>query len=190
MPNTTYGLLMLTRSHRIDSPSAANSARTGRPNACNLCHLDRTLAWADEKLVTWYGASPSKLTDGEREIPAGAAWLLKGDAVQRATAAWHFGWEPAIEATGKQLQPPLLARSLSDPYAAVRYLSERSLRKFAGYEEFAYDFTRYSGKERAAENAALAIYRASAAASSPLLEDGQIERLRAERDNSARKIRE
>ena len=41
MPNTTYGLLMLTRSHRIDSPALE---RGDRPNACNLCHIDRSLA--------------------------------------------------------------------------------------------------------------------------------------------------
>jgi hypothetical protein len=45
MPYTTYGLLKTIRSHQISSPSVAASLQTGRPNACNLCHLDRTLAW-------------------------------------------------------------------------------------------------------------------------------------------------
>src|SRR5437867_304716 len=43
MPHTTYGLLKSIRSHWIDSPSVQSSLKTGRPNACNLCHLDRSL---------------------------------------------------------------------------------------------------------------------------------------------------
>lgn len=50
MPHTSYALFKGIRSHRIDSPSAANEVRTGRPNACNLCHLDRTLEWTADKL--------------------------------------------------------------------------------------------------------------------------------------------
>src|SRR5262249_37039935 len=40
MPHTTYGLLKTIRSHQISSPSVQASLDTGRPNACNLCHLD------------------------------------------------------------------------------------------------------------------------------------------------------
>jgi hypothetical protein len=55
MPNTTYGLLKATRSHRISSPSVAETLKAGRPNACNLCHLDQTLKWTEEKLAEWFG---------------------------------------------------------------------------------------------------------------------------------------
>ena len=46
MPYTTYGLLKTIRSH-TDQQSVGRRRRveTGRPNACNLCHLDKTLAW-------------------------------------------------------------------------------------------------------------------------------------------------
>ncbi|MEW6273281.1 MAG: cytochrome c3 family protein, partial [Thermodesulfobacteriota bacterium] len=50
MPNTAYGLQKATRSHEITSPSVVESAEVGRPNACNLCHLDRTLAWTADEL--------------------------------------------------------------------------------------------------------------------------------------------
>lgn len=190
MPNTTYGLMQITRSHRIDSPSARNSSHSGKPNACNLCHLDRTLEWADDALVTWYGGKPTLFSAEEREVPAAAYWLLKGDAVQRATAAWHLGWEPAMDASGTNLQPPLLARALADPYAVVRYLTERSLRKFGGYENFEYDFTLLEEDQKASEAAALAIYQSGAETFENRLTDARIERLRAERDNSDRTVRE
>ncbi len=45
MPYTTYGLLKTIRSHTVSSPSVAESVESGRPNACNLCHLDKSLAW-------------------------------------------------------------------------------------------------------------------------------------------------
>src|SRR4029453_3531650 len=43
MPFTTYGLLKTVRTHQISSPSVKATLETGRPNACNLCHLDKTL---------------------------------------------------------------------------------------------------------------------------------------------------
>lgn len=42
MPHTSYALFRAIRSHQIASPGVAASARYGTPNACNLCHLDRT----------------------------------------------------------------------------------------------------------------------------------------------------
>ena len=41
MSHTAYGLLKAIRSHHISSPSVASSVQTGRPNACNQCHLDK-----------------------------------------------------------------------------------------------------------------------------------------------------
>jgi predicted CXXCH cytochrome family protein len=61
MPHTRYGLLNASRSHAIDSPSVASSVESGRPNACNACHLDRTLAWTARRLTEWYGAPPAEL---------------------------------------------------------------------------------------------------------------------------------
>src|SRR5262249_10045543 len=55
MPHTVWGLIKGIRSHEISSPTAQESVRFGRPNACNLCHLDQTLAWTAEHLHAWYG---------------------------------------------------------------------------------------------------------------------------------------
>ncbi|MFT5441762.1 MAG: hypothetical protein ACI8W3_000804 [Myxococcota bacterium] len=190
MPNTTYGLLMLTRSHRIDSPSVANNKATGKPNACNLCHVDRPLAWADERLVSWYGTTPTELDQDEREVPAAALWLLKGDAVTRATAAWHLGWEPAMRASGTKTQPRLLARGLGDPYSAVRYLSEQSLRKFKGFEDFDYDFTQPVAQQSEPVMQALRLARPKAGEPKPALAGTRVLELIRERDRSIRRIRE
>lgn len=140
MPYTTYGLLRAMRSHRIDSPSAAVSSSTGRPNACNLCHLDKSLAWTATHLTAWYQASSVTVGDDEETVSAALLWLLKGDAVQRAVTAWNMGWDPAHEAARRQWQAPFLIELLTDPYAAVRFNAQRALRQLPGFSDFSYNY--------------------------------------------------
>lgn len=138
MPHTTYGLLKASRSHRIASPDAATTLATGRPNACNLCHLDRSLAWTADRLEAWYATPRPRIDDPDlRSIALGAVYGLRGDAAQRALVAWHMGWAPARETAGSEWMVPILAQLLLDPYDAVRYIAHRSLRMdpaFAGVE--------------------------------------------------------
>lgn len=136
MPYTTYGLLKAIRSHTIDSPSVDASVRTGRPNACNACHLDETLRWTADWLERWYSIATESPLGGE--TPAMAQWGLAGDAGQRALVAWHLGWPNAIDASKAPWRASVLARLLDDPYPAVRYIAARSLRK-SGHDLGAYD---------------------------------------------------
>ena len=145
MPKTTWGLLGAMRAHRVTSPNAATTAATGRPSACNLCHLDRSFASVRDTLVDWYDqAPPTGPETAKRTMPddlsAAVVWLLRGDGVQRAVVAWHFGWEPARQTTDPWWAPGVLARGLNDPYAAVRYTAYRSLKRYPGFTEFAFDF--------------------------------------------------
>jgi hypothetical protein len=140
-PHTTYGLLKAIRSHAVESPSLARSLATGRPNGCALCHLDRTLEWNAKWLETWYGQPAPELPALARELAEGPRLALTGDAAQRALVAWHLGWAPAREASGSAWMPPYLLQLMSDePYDAVRFIAERSLRRLPGYERLAYDF--------------------------------------------------
>lgn len=184
MPNTTYGLLSMTRSHRIDNPSVEMTTEAGRPNACNLCHVDQTLAWTSDHLSAWYGQQQVPLAPEEREVPAAVLWLLKGDAAQRATAAWHFGWGPVRERAGTGWQTPLLARSLADPYTAVRYLAERSLRRFPGFEELTYDFVEPGKSQSPAVKAALELSAPWVEESSLRIREDLVDRLQSERDST------
>jgi hypothetical protein len=140
MPYTTYGLLRAMRSHQISSPSVAASVETGRSNACNGCHLDKTLAWTAERLEAWYNLPPPRLSEDEQTIAASLLWLLRGDAGQRALAAWSMGWEPAQRISGTGWMAAPLAMLLDDPYDAVRLVAERSLRSLPGFDAFRYDF--------------------------------------------------
>ncbi len=140
MPYTTYGLLKAIRSHQIDSPNVLSSLKSGRPNACNLCHLDQSLGWTAQHLSAWYGMAKVELTNEDQVTSAALLWLLRGDAGQRALIAWSMGWEPATLASGQAWLPPFLAQLLDDPYSAVRYIAQRSLKRIPGYQELNFDF--------------------------------------------------
>ena len=122
----------------------------GRPNACNLCHMDRSVGWAQSWVDQWYpdvdkAEQPkSSLIKDEGDVPAGLKWLLAGDPAQRAISTWHLQWKPTpdhISQTDRwidQLRPILTA----DPYAAVRGIFEQVL--WQTRPAVNYDFTKPS----------------------------------------------
>ncbi|MGE0787585.1 MAG: cytochrome c3 family protein [Sandaracinaceae bacterium] len=127
MPYTAYALLMGTRSHRMDGPSATGRLGRDRPNACNLCHQSETFAWTAGYLSAWYGAAEPSLEVRHDEVPAGVHWLLRGDATQRALAAWHLGRPATRAVTDVDAMRPALESLLEDPYAAVRQIAVSTL---------------------------------------------------------------
>lgn len=136
MPHTSYGLLKAVRSHTITSPDLSRDMTARRPNACNLCHLDKTLQWTADALQDWYQQSAPELEQEDKEVAASVLWLLKGDAGLRALASWSMGWADAQRASGNEWIAPLIARTLNDPYHAVRLIAYRSIRTLPGYEDF------------------------------------------------------
>jgi hypothetical protein len=154
MPETTYALFKGIRSHRITNPDARQSSETGTLNACNLCHLDRTLGWTARWLAQWYGADRLAELDGD-DIAASVRGLLAGDAATRVVTAWAMGSENARRASGDDWQAPLLAELLVDPYAAVRRVAARSLRSLPGYRDLEYDFIAAPEHQRRARETAL-----------------------------------
>ncbi|MFP6655309.1 MAG: cytochrome c3 family protein, partial [Myxococcota bacterium] len=147
MPYTTYGLLKAIRSHRVSSPSVRAERRTGRPNACNACHLDQSLAWTQTYLEKDFGVQPLRLNDNERQLAAGPRWIATGDAGVRALAGWYMGWAPARAAAGDAWMAPYLAELLADQYAAVRAVASESLRTLPGFSDLDYDFVAAKGTE-------------------------------------------
>jgi hypothetical protein len=164
MPYTSFGLLKALRSHRVSSPTVTESLDTGRPNACNLCHLDKTLAWTSEYLENWYGTPKVPLDADERTVAASLVWLLRGDAGQRALVAWSMGWGPAQQASGTTWLPPYLGLLLDDPYDAVRFIASRSLGSLSGFEGFNIDFMAPRQQRLADLNRAVVTWRQTGAA--------------------------
>ena len=144
MSYSVYGIQKAHRSHTIASPSVAESIEVGRPNACNQCHLDRTLHWTARNLENWYGIDSPELEFEESSIAAGALWALRGDAGMRALMAWSMGWQAAREASGAEGEGdwmiPYLAALLDDPYDSVRFIALLSLRDRPEFAQLDYDF--------------------------------------------------
>lgn len=158
---TSIGLMKASRSHEITSPDVARELATGRPNACNQCHLDRTLQWTAEQLQVGFGIAAPALDDEQRTVAAGVRWILTGDAGQRLLAAWSFGQAAARAAAGDDWLAPYLARLLDDPYYVVRFAAARSLRSLGVYDNALarYDFLAEAAQARAFGENVTALWR-------------------------------
>jgi hypothetical protein len=190
MPHTTYGLLRAMRSHQVSVPRVQDTLATGRPNACNLCHLDRTLGWTAAALERWWKLPPPSLTTEQRTVAASVLDVARGEAGVRALTAWSMGWSVARKTSGAEWMAPYLIELLDDEYSAVRYIAYHSLRGISGFEDFEYDYVGTEEARWAAQREALArLSRAhKPAARAELLFDadgrfarGELERLMAER---------
>jgi hypothetical protein len=133
----------------------AGSVQFGVPNACNLCHLDKSLEWTQNYLADWYGYEKHLLTTEQSRISAALVWMLKGHAAQRVIVAWHAGWKPAQQVSGLDWLAPFVARLLSDPYGVVRHVAARSLRTLPSFGEFDYDFLAPADALRQSQDAAI-----------------------------------
>jgi len=134
MPHTSYALMRGIRSHRIDSPKIRPNQKNEKPNACNLCHLDKTRQWTADNLTKWYGHTQVKLDRQNQDVAASLIWLLQGNAVQRTLAAWHMSWEPTFETSATDWRTPFMIQLLNDNYAATRYVTWQSLMKLPEYQ--------------------------------------------------------
>lgn len=125
MPRTSYALLAAVRSHRIESPNAMLTADTGKPNACNLCHLDKSLGWTAKHLAEWYGEPVAEIPADRLDAPEGAVGLLAGDAAVRVLVTYALGSPDAAAPPAFRAQ--LLGIAATDPYAAIRTVARRGL---------------------------------------------------------------
>lgn len=145
MPRIVYGIRTIHRSHRIEIPHPAAQSERGRPDACTLCHVDRSAAWADRGI----GAADEQhaATEGSRV----GEMLFGGDPIERAVAAAAIG-RALREHDDANASGWLVAAMRDDPYPAVRGIAWRALSEA---REAPIDAFR-STDDRAARSAAIA----------------------------------
>ena len=135
MPKLNQGLETAVRTHRISSPTDRRMLRKGEPNACNLCHLDKSVAWTVEQLNDRWDANlePSKSWNkaygGSLEIPTGIAWLRHKNHVVRLIATQAYS-ESELGATHISLLLP----ELLNEYAVNRLFGLVAIQKIIGRE--------------------------------------------------------
>jgi len=129
MPRLVMGIDRYVRSHRISSPT--DPAMLGQvPNACNLCHLDRSLGWTLDALAARHGvridaaqlAAPLDL-----DTATGALWLASPSPGIRLIAA-------AAHGRSRLGRPALreLFRGLDDELAYVRAWTQLAIEGVLG----------------------------------------------------------
>lgn len=129
MPHQVYSLMTTHRTHRISSPDIPGSLGTGKPNACAMCHLDKSLGWVQDQLKRWPNgarvAGP-ELPRDEREVSSAVLLLSRADARTRVVVAGAFANPDARRASGTDWVGPVLTRLMDDErYPAVRYLAHK-----------------------------------------------------------------
>src|SRR5690606_19548188 len=99
------------------------------PDACTLCHSDRSLEWA----VRATGGEIPLVPSGP-EMPHVQAQALGGDPILRAVACAALGRTDALRSEGERARRlgVLLDVMVRDPYPAVRRIAWRSARALAG----------------------------------------------------------
>ncbi len=109
MPRVVQGLDHFVRTHRISSPTDP-AMLASAPNACNLCHLDRSLAWTAAELQRGWEIHLPPYDD---DRSAGETWLASPQPAIRLIASAAYG------KLGRSSLPRLLD-GLADPLAYVR----------------------------------------------------------------------
>lgn len=95
MPRIVHGLAGFTRTHRISSPTDPRMLKGNFPNACNLCHLDKSLKWTLGELASKWGKKPDLGADFvASDEPLGKVWLKHESPVVRHVAAAAYGRSP------------------------------------------------------------------------------------------------
>ncbi len=134
LPPMVYGILTVHPTHRIQAPDPSRAWRFDMPEACTLCHLDRTAAWAAQALERQTAGryrAPQLPTDAGFAVAESIRSLVAGDVVQRVVAASALGRVHAGDRAVDHLWvvPFLLFTLADDSYAAVRHIAYRSLRE-------------------------------------------------------------
>ena len=125
MPEVVYGVMDFHKTHQISNPQPSLTATKGVPNACNQCHVDKSVNWAiDATKQKWFGYKNTQtIADEQFNQPESVRGLFAGDALTRALMA------DAMKKHGEiNWITPYLAESFAtENYPIVRYFSANGL---------------------------------------------------------------
>ena len=130
MPRAVYGVMTFHPTHDITIPTPELTAKQSVPNACNQCHLDRSVNWAMvETKRLWPGHFATEpATDDQFDLPEGPRSLFAGDALTRALAADLLAGNGPFK-PDPEWAAPFLVEALSDDYPVVRFFAANGLSK-------------------------------------------------------------
>ncbi len=127
MPRIVQGFSVYNRTHRISSPSEPAILTSGMPNACNLCHLNKSLVWTRDALATGWGKRVellphlTKIFGVDLRRATGSAWLEHPFSMARTVVSGAY----ARSSFGMAALPKLLPHlNENNAYVRLRFLQD------------------------------------------------------------------
>ena len=129
MPRVVYGVMSVHPTHDITVPDPQLTAANAVPNACNQCHLDKSVNWAiDASRRLWPERFAKAVVseDVQFNLPEGPRALFAGDALARALAAEALGGGGPMK-PDPRWAGPFLVEAFNDNYPIVRFFAANGL---------------------------------------------------------------
>jgi predicted CXXCH cytochrome family protein len=135
MLRVVYGVMSFHPTHDITIPDPQLTVTQAVPNACNLCHLDRSVNWAiTEAKRLWPArfAAAQASSDPMFNEAEGPRMLFAGDALTRALAADALAGNGPVRPDANWAGPYLWAAFNDDNYPIVRFFAANGLAAING----------------------------------------------------------
>ena len=144
MPRLNEGLQDVVRTHMIFSPTNREMIAKNHPNACNLCHVDRSTTWTTEHLAEWYGASKSEKMAPDANQSAALTWLKSDNEAVRLIAVDAMVRAKYVDAL------PQVLEALDDPFLLNRQFAGKGIQTLlkVRLSDFGYRFYMMSEERR------------------------------------------
>ncbi len=117
MPRTVSGVKATMRDHSLAVPVPENTRDYGIPNACNLCHDERSPQWAAEHIQAWFGDIAGR--------PAAMKLRRRAAAFSAAQHGEPAGLDPLLEIV-RDPKEPFVMRASATGYLRA-YAEPRAL---------------------------------------------------------------
>ena len=133
MPHTNEGLGRMVRTHRIVNPIDRDLIEANQVNACNLCHLDKSIDWTLKYLNEWYDPNFKVSEEAmaryyvSRKEPVVHEWMKSDHAPTRIATAGAIARRKAVFAL-----PDLLDQLTVEEYGYNQRAMQKAVDEILG----------------------------------------------------------
>lgn len=126
LPQVVFGVMTVHPTHQITIPNPQMTAEKDVPNACNQCHVDKSVNWTIDRAKNLWGEyykNAQTSADEQFNQPEGVRGLFAGDALTRSLMA-----DALVKHSNPDFFTPFLAEAFADEnYPIVRYFAANGL---------------------------------------------------------------